>query len=133
MVSAHVFRILSDLILAYTQSVGDPVDVIEPGSDQSDLQNAAIVKSYSPKPFVIIRGDPGRVARDLLNIGQHRALLIRDGRRPVVRLERANQFLIQSYPTQKLCVRLDSIMAPVQHRHHRRNHLVLPARKRQVW
>ncbi len=101
------------LVLAYTQRVGHPVDVVEPGSDQSDLQNAAVIKTRRAQRFVIVWSGPGRIARDLFNIGQHSTLLIRDRRRPVIRLESANQFLIQSYSTQKLCVRLDSIVAPV--------------------
>ena len=43
-----------------------------------------------------------------------------------------NQRLVSGRSTQKLCVRFDSIVAVIDDRNHRGNHLMLSARERQV-
>jgi hypothetical protein len=43
----------------------------------------------------------------------------------VVFLQRSHQIAIKGHATQKLCVRLNSIVAPVGYRNHGGNHLVL--------
>src|ERR1043165_7555991 len=70
-----------------------------------------------------------RGARDLHHVIEHHLLLLGDRRLAVVVLERGYQLLVQRYPTQKLCVRLDSIMTTVGDRHHRRDHLMLSSRE----
>jgi hypothetical protein len=50
----------------------------------------------------------------------------------VIGFQRFDQRLIQRDATQKLCVRLQSILAAVDCRHDRRDHLVLPPTERQV-
>ncbi|HJT28486.1 MAG TPA: hypothetical protein VJ784_13825, partial [Pyrinomonadaceae bacterium] len=64
--------------------------------------------------LVIGRRDARRVARDLHDVIQHHFLLLGDRRLPVVVFESSNQFLVQCNATQKLCVRLDSIMTAVR-------------------
>ena len=81
---------------------------------------------------MILRCDARGVARQLRHVVEHRALWLGDGRSPIVRLQGADQFFVQCDSTQKLCVRLDSIMATVRDRHDRRDHLVLAARQGQV-
>jgi hypothetical protein len=56
---------------------------------------------------------------------EHHPLLSRNGSGGVILLQRLHQFLIQCHSTQKLCVRLDSIVAPVGYGHHGGDHLVL--------
>jgi hypothetical protein len=96
------------------------------------LKNPLVVKTNCPQSLMIDRGNARRVARYLHYIIEHHLLLLGDRRLAVVIFERGYQFLIQRYPTQKLCVRLDSIMATVRDRHHCRNHLMLSPAERQV-
>jgi hypothetical protein len=65
-------------------------------------------------------GDPHGVV-------QHHAFLLSDGSCCVIFLQRFDQILIQRDPTQKLCVRFDSIDAPVRDRNHGGDHFVLAA------
>src|ERR1043165_1939013 len=120
------------LVPSYTQRVGDPVDVIKPRSDECDLQNPLIIKTGRAQPRVIGWRDARRVARDLHHVIEHHLLLLGNRRLAVVVLERGHQLLVQRYSPQKLCVRLDSIMTTVGDRHHRRDHLMLSSRERQV-
>ena len=96
------------------------------------MQDPAIVESNGAQPIVKGRGDASGVARDLLDVLEHHAILIRDRRRPMIGFQRVDQRFIQRDPTQKLCVRLQSILAPVDRRHHRRDHLVLATAQRQL-
>jgi hypothetical protein len=82
---------------------------------------------------MIIAADLRCVASDLRNVVQHRSIGIRERRPGVVVLERLDQFFIEGDATQKLCVRLDSIMTAIQDRDDRRDHLVLLAGERKVW
>ena len=75
---------------------------------------------------------PRRVTRQLKDIVQHHAVLRRNGRLRVIALQRRDQRVIQRHPTQKLCVRGDSIPAPVGDGHHRGDHLVLAAGERKL-
>lgn len=113
---------------ADTQRVGDPIDVVEPRGDQRDLKDSFIVKPGGAQAIVVPRRDARGVARDLHDVIQHYFFLLRDRRRSVVFFQRRYQVLVQSHSTQKLCVRFDSIMTPVGHRDHRRDHLMLPSR-----
>lgn len=81
---------------------------------------------------MILRKDLGRIPSQSYNVVEHHALRLRDGRRRIIRFQRLNQTIIESYPTQKLCVRRHSVLAPIGDRHHSRDHFVLPALKWQV-
>src|ERR1041384_3747559 len=120
------------LVPPYTQRIGDSIVVVEPRGDECDLQNALIIKTGRAQPFMVGGRDARRVARDLHHVIEHHLLLLGDRRLAVVVLERGYQLLVHRYPTQKLCVRLDSIMTTVGDRHHRRDHLMLSSRERQV-
>jgi len=51
------------LFPAYTQSIRDAVDVIEPGSNQGDLENRLIIKAGASQALVIALRDARRVTR----------------------------------------------------------------------
>ena len=68
----------------------------------------------SSNPLVMPRGNPGGVGGELHDVVEHHPILLADGRRPVVVAERGDQCFIQGDSTQKLCVRLNSVIAPVQ-------------------
>jgi hypothetical protein len=86
------------------ERIGNSVDVVEPGSDQRDLQNAAIVETNGPQTLVIERPNPGRIFCQLDDIIDHHLLGFGDRCRLVVFLERLDECIIQRDPTQKLCV-----------------------------
>ena len=119
------------LLPPYTQRIGHPVDVIKPGRDQCDLQDASVLETCRPQLLVIIFPDAGGVFCEFHDVVEHYPLLRRDGSGGVVLLERLNQLFIQGHATQKLCVSADSINAPVGHRDHGGDHLVLPPAERQ--
>jgi hypothetical protein len=96
------------------------------------LQNSLVIKTYCTQSLVIGGRDARRVARDLHDVIQHDFLLLRDRRLAIVVFESNYQLLVQCYTTQKLCVRLDSIMTTVRDRDHRRDHLMLTSIERQV-
>ena len=112
--------------------VRNAIDVVEPRRDERDLQNSLVIETDCAQPLVIGGRDARRVARDLHDVIEHHFLLLGDRRLAVVVFESGYQLLVQCNPTQKLCVRLDSIMTPVRDRHHRRDHLVLSSVERQV-
>jgi hypothetical protein len=89
------------------------IDVVEPAGDQGDLEDATIVKSHGAKAVVEFWSDAGRIERDLFGVLEHDALLIRDcgGTKGVG--QRFDERPVQRHPTQKLCVRLQSILAPI--------------------
>jgi hypothetical protein len=76
---------------------------------------------------VIVWPDLRRVARESRDVVEHRAVARVNGRGAVVFFEGADEILIQSYSTQKLCVRFDSIMTAVQNGDDRGDHFVLTA------
>jgi hypothetical protein len=80
---------------------------------------------------VIQRPYPGRVFRQLDDVIHHHLFGFGDRCCLVVFSQRLDECIIQGDPTQKLCVRDNSVMALVGERHHRGDHLVLPTRKRQ--
>ena len=69
---------------------------------------------------------------DQRDVVEHRAVLRREGRVLVVFDQRLHERLVQRHGTQKLCVGLQSIVAAVERRDVRRDHLVLRAAQRQV-
>jgi len=96
------------------------------------MPKVTFVEANGTKPFMI-RGRYARgIAGDLYDVIKHGPLLVGDRRGAVVGFERCYQSSIQRDATQKLCVRLDSIMAPIGYGHHRRDHLVLLTTQRQI-
>jgi len=116
----------------HPQRIRHPINIVKPRRNQRDLQNPAIVKSHRPQPLNIVLPDLCRILGQLDHIIHHHLLLRRDRRGRVIRLQRLHQLPVQRHPTQKLCVRLDSIHAPVGHRDHGRNHFMLPPAQRQL-
>ena len=94
----------SGRIPAHPERVSNPVDVVEPGGDQGDLEDTAIVESDRPQPIVELRRNFGGVAGDLLGELEHHAVLLRDGRGSIVPRQGLDEGLIQRDATQKLCV-----------------------------
>jgi len=41
------------LIAPYTEGVGDAIDVVEPGSDERDLQDSFVIEANGVQVFVI--------------------------------------------------------------------------------
>ncbi len=41
------------LVAPYTEGVGDAIDVVEPGSDERDLQNSFVIEANGVQLFVI--------------------------------------------------------------------------------
>jgi hypothetical protein len=117
---------------AHAQRVSDSINVVEPGSDESDLQDGLIVKTGFAQTLVIGAADLGGVLRHLDDVLHHHALLRGERGLGVIGLQRPNEFFIQGDSTQKLCVRLDSINAPVGDRHHGGDNLVLTSAERQL-
>ena len=115
---------------ADSERVGNAIDVIEPGSDQSDLEPGLIVEAGGTQSLVIQGRDLGRVPGQLDHVINHDALGLGDRGRCVILSQRLDKLVIQGDPTQKLCVRDYSVMALVGQRHHGGDHLVLPALER---
>jgi hypothetical protein len=97
----------------YAECIGDAIDVVEPARDQRDLQDAAIIEAGFAQTLVVLRADACCVTRELHDVVEHNAIAFLDGGFAVVVLQRSDQAFIQRDPTQKLCVRVDSIPAPV--------------------
>jgi len=108
------YETTKSLFSSYSQRVRHAVDVVEPSSNQSDLQDRLIVKSHSAQFVVIIFPDLGGVFSNFHGVVKHRPFLRSDGSRCVIFFQSFDQILIQRNPTQKLCVRFDSIDAPVR-------------------
>ncbi len=100
-------------IPADSQRIGDAVDVVEPGGDQGDLEPGLVVETGGTEPFVIQGRDPGRVPGQLDDVIDHDPLGRGDRGRRVVLAQRLDKIVIQGDPTQKLCVRDNSVMALV--------------------
>ena len=92
------------LLAPYTEGIGNPVDVVEPGCNERDLQDSAVVEPRGAQPFVVLRRDPGRVTGELGNVVEHHAVALIDGRGPVVTPDGVDEVVVQGHPTQKLCV-----------------------------
>src|SRR4029077_17516153 len=65
------FIISSLLIAPDTQSIRHAIDVIEPGRDQRNLQNAAIVEAHGPEFGVIVRRNLGGILGQLHDVIKH--------------------------------------------------------------
>ncbi len=125
------FAVDHQSIPADAKRIGDAVDVIEPRGDQRDLEYSLVVKSRRTQGFKIYSADAGGVLRQLHHVIQHHSIRRGDGRIGVVLPQRADEVVIESHGTQKLCVGFDSIHAPVRHRNHCGDHLVLSPRQGQ--
>ena len=91
-------------LAADPQRIGNTVDVVEPRSDQRDLQNAAIVKAGGSQTLVVQRRDLGRVFCELDDVIDHHPFGFGDRCRLVIFPKRLDECIIQGDPTQKLCV-----------------------------
>src|ERR1700687_2699067 len=82
------FIVSSLLIAPDAKSVRGAIDVIEPGRDQRNLQNAAVVETHGPEFCVIVRRNLGGILGQLHDVIEHGAILLADWGRPVIRLTR---------------------------------------------
>lgn len=112
---------------ADAKSIGDAIDVVEPGSNQCDLKNRAIVETSGAEAVEKVGANAGGVAGQLNDIFAHEELGGGNGRGAVVLAKRVDQFLIESDATQKLCVGFDSIPAPIRDGDDGGDHFVLAA------
>jgi len=76
--------------------------------------------------------DLSRISGELNGEIQHRPILLIERCFFVIKFERLNQPIVQRDPTQKLCVRLNSVDASVGRRNNGGDHLMLPPGQRQV-
>jgi hypothetical protein len=123
---------LRDLLAAHAECVRYAVDVVEPRSDERDLQNRLIVEPDRAQALVIVFRNLGRILCQLYDVVHHCAFCFGDRSRRVIRFQSIDQRGVQGYATQKLCVGVDSIDAPIGNRNHGGDHLVLPALEREI-
>ena len=100
--------------------------------DERDLKNCPIVKAGCSQLFVILLPDLGGIFGELNDVVEHDTLLGRDRSGGVVTFQRFDQSFVQRNATQKLCVGIDSIHAPVGDRDHGGDHFVMAALERQI-
>ncbi len=91
-------------VAAYAERIGGAIDIVKPGRDQRDLQDAAVIEAGSAQPVMIFRAAFGRVFRHLHHVVQHRTILFADWRSSIVAAQRIDHRFIQRDPAQKLCV-----------------------------
>jgi hypothetical protein len=84
----------SSVLPSDAQSVGDAVDVVEPGGDEGDLKYGPVVEARFAQARVVCGADARGVARELRDVVEHDAVLLGDGRGGVVRLQRPDQLFI---------------------------------------
>lgn len=99
---------------AHAERVRDAIDVIEPRSDQRDLENGFVIKALGAQTFMILRRDARGVFGQLHDVIEHRAILRADRSGAIIFAQRLHELFIQRDPTQKLCVRLNSIKATIR-------------------
>ena len=116
---------------ADTERIGDAIDVVEPRGDQRDLQDAAIVEAGVAQPNMIARAALRGILGNFDHVFQHGFILLANGCGAKIALQGLHHGIIQGNATQKLCVRLDSIMAMIGDRNHRCDHFLLIAAQRQ--
>lgn len=119
------------LIASDAQSVGDTIDIVEPRSDQCDLQNCRVVKGGGAEFFVISGADFRGVFGELNHVVQHHAFLRSDWSGLIVHAQGLDQVFVESDATQKLCVGLNSIKAAIGDGNNGGDHLVLPTSERE--
>ena len=96
------------------------------------MKDGLVIEAGGMKPVMVVLPDFGGVLRQLYDIIEHDPLLVSYRSGGVVLLQGFDEFFVEGHSTQKLCVGLDSIDAPVGHRDHGSDHLVLAALKRQI-
>jgi hypothetical protein len=74
---------------------------------------------------MVLPSNSSRIPRQRCDKVKHGSILIGYGRCSIVLFQSTDELVIESYATQKLCVRFDSIMTPVQHGDDGGDHLVL--------
>ena len=119
-------------IATYAKCVCDTIDVIEPGSDERDLENRFVVKASRPEAIVITRMNFCCVAGQLDYVIQHEHVRFANRSLFIVIAKSSDEVLIESHLTQKLCVRFRSVKAVISERNDRGYHLVLGATERQI-
>jgi hypothetical protein len=97
------------------QGISDPVDGVEPRRDQPNLQDCLVIETHTAQRGVIARRDLRGVLRQLHNILDHHSFLLGQRRRSNILTQRLDQGIVQGHPTQKLCVRFDSVVTTVCH------------------
>jgi len=120
------------LVSTNSQRVGYPIDIVKPGCNQRNLQNAPIVKARHSQPLMILPRKACGVVGELSHVVEHEPIRLRNRSRPVVLLQGPHQLFVKGNATQKLCVGLDSIMTTVGDRHHGGDHFMLSSGKRQI-
>jgi hypothetical protein len=116
---------VSGSVAAYSERIRHTVDVVEPRRDQRDLENRAIVEAGSTHPLVVFRRDARGILGELHDVVEHHPLGIGHRRGLVISFQCFDEIVVERDATQKLCVRVNSILTSVLRRHHRRDHLVL--------
>src|SRR5271166_2302326 len=105
-----------------SECIGDTVDVIEPGSDQRDLQDADVVEAEGAKPGKVPGHDlVGRCGQAHGEI-EHSPILLGEVGPGVVPSQRGGKFLVEAGPTKKLDVALHSVKAAIVNGHDGGNH-----------
>src|SRR5712691_11369592 len=97
-----------------SQGIGYTVYVVKPRSNESNLQDRLVIKTCGMELFVVLAADFGGIFRELYHVVEHDPVLLGNGSSAIVFLERVDQGFVQCHTTQKLCVGLDSIVAPVR-------------------
>ena len=59
------------LIPAHAQRIRNAIDVVEPGRDQSDLQNGLVIETSGPQALMILLRDARRIASQLRYVVEH--------------------------------------------------------------
>jgi hypothetical protein len=119
-------------IPAYTQGIRNPIDIVKPRGNQRYLQDGPIVKAGAAQLLMMILRKPGSILCQLGYVIEHEPLPLRNRSSPVVLLQGLDQLFVQGDATQKLCVRLDSIMTSVGDRDDCGDHLMLSSGERQI-
>src|SRR5579862_175248 len=72
------------LIASDTERIRHTVNVIEPGCNHGDLEDAYVIKSDVAQAPMIALGDPRGVARNLNRVLHHHSFSFRDRGSPIV-------------------------------------------------
>jgi hypothetical protein len=117
---------------ADSQGIGNAVDVIEPGSNQGDLQYPDIVKAHFSQPVEVLGRD--LISRFRQAHGEIDDRAIGGGKFGfcMVPPQLGGEFLVEAGPAKKLDVAFRSVEALVLDRHDRGDHFLLAAGQGQV-
>lgn len=110
------------------EAVGQPGEVVEDPHDVGYLEATPVVHPQVPKRLPVIWGHPGGLlAQFLRDLAQRSLPFAQVQRAPLPRLDGFDQLGRSPLDTQKLCVRLRSVVAVLSGRGHPGDHLSLPA------